>query len=317
MHLRPLAASDVPTVAAAWNEMLPSDRTTEERFRAVVLGDPNHEQEGALMAEGAGGELLGFSAHVVRRTVKGGDGGGREANFRRGFLKAFLAADGDGGGEAAAQLLAAGERYCAAAGKSEITVTEYSGPYFFPGIDVRYERLREVLACHGYRDVATIEDVGVSLLDAGLDRRVSRAHARPGPGLTVCTWDPDLLRDMRRFVAEGDHPEWFPEGWEGGLAAPREQVLILREGEEIVGWAQYWPARPCASFGPILVLERARHRGFGSLLLLECMARARAAGAERMEAGWANTGFYTANGWHVTRRYAVLRKQLHPGGTHP
>jgi len=40
------------------------------------------------------------------------------------------------------------------------------------------------------------------------------------------------------------------------------------------------------------------------------MERARAGGAERMTAGWANTGFYVRHGWHITRRYAVLRKEL-------
>jgi hypothetical protein len=29
-----------------------------------------------------------------------------------------------------------------------------------------------------------------------------------------------------------------------------------------------------------------------------------------MWAGWANTGFYVACGWHISRRYAVLVKEL-------
>jgi GNAT superfamily N-acetyltransferase len=89
-------------------------------------------------------------------------------------------------------------------------------------------------------------------------------------------------------------------------------VLALRYDGEILGWAQYWPSTPRAGFGPILVLPRARGNGYGALLLLECMVRARRDGSATMWAGWANTGFYVANGWHITRRYAVLHKQL-PG----
>ncbi|MBN1458810.1 MAG: GNAT family N-acetyltransferase [Armatimonadetes bacterium] len=58
------------------------------------------------------------------------------------------------------------------------------------------------------------------------------------------------------------------------------------------------------------MLPRERGRGYGALLLLECMRRARDEGAHTMWAGWANTGFYVACGWHVCRRFAVLVKEL-------
>jgi GNAT superfamily N-acetyltransferase len=141
---------------------------------------------------------------------------------------------------------------------------------------------------------------------------LQRVRERVGSEVELLTWRPELLEAMRRFVAEGRMPAWFPAGWERRMARPREEVLVVRRGEEIVGWAEYGPGAPRASFGPVLVLERERGKGYGVLLLLECMLHAEQRGAQRMTAGWANTGFYIAAGWHIYRRYAVLTKELLP-----
>ncbi len=316
MHIAPMSDDDVARVVSAWNLALPHDQVSVERFRSVMLEDPNYEPEGVLTAQADDGSLLGFSACALRRTVSGKDGRGTEWVFGWGFLKGFFVVECDREDEVAGSLLERAEAYCREAGKAELRVTEYAGAYVFPGIDVRCQRLRDMLARHGYRDVRTIEDVAVDLRDLALSSRLEQARQRQERlGKTVLAWHPELLPAMQRFVAQGDQPQWFPPGWESQYREPDETTLVLRGGEhlsgqEIMGWAHYWPGRPRAGFGPILVLERDRGQGYGSLLLLECMMRARAQGAEVMTAGWANTGFYTANGWHITRRYAVLTKDL-------
>lgn len=310
MHIVQLTRNDVNRVAAAWNAALPHDRLTDEGFRRTMLEDPNCEPEGMLVAMGTSGDVIGFSACVLRRTVEGKDGGGREWEFSTGFLKGFFVAAGKEAEAGANDLLTAAEAYCAGAGKTELRLTEYTGPYVYPGLDVRYGRLYDILVRRGFRDVGTIEDVAVDLNAPELSAGVERARARVGPNVDVVTWRPDLLPAMRRFVEEGDQVEWFPAGWEKSYAQPDDTTLVLLRREEIVGWAHFWPGSHRAGFGPTLVLERERKKGYGSLLLLECMERARERGGERMEAGWANTGFYVANGWHITRRYAVLAREL-------
>jgi len=304
---------NLSAVAAAWNTALPRDCLTEKRFRAVMLGDPNYEPEGMMVAKDDDGSVLGFAACVLRRTVEGKDGGGRDGEFPWAFLKGFFVVEGEEGEAAADGLLAAVESYAAAAGKELMRVTEYSAGYVYPGMDVHYERLCEALSARGYRDVRTIEDVGVDLRQPELPALLERARKRAGPGVEMLTWRPELLPAMRDFVAEGDQAQWFPVGWEKRFSQPRERALVLKRGSEIVGWAEYWPGRPQAGFGPTLVLERERGKGYGSFLLRECMLRARDGGAQYMDAGWANTGFYTRNGWRVVRRYAVFTKELHAG----
>jgi ribosomal protein S18 acetylase RimI-like enzyme len=310
MYIGSMSEGDLHDVVLAWNAALPHDEVSEERFRQVMLEDPNYEPESILVARGNDGSVVGLSACVARRTAKGKDGRGRKGEFRRGYLKGIFVAESEAEEAAADVLLGAAESYCREAGKEEMWVTQYAGPYLYPGIDVRYERLRETLARHGYRDRWTIEDTAVNLRDPRLAARLARARAALSPKLELLTWEPGMLPAMQRFVAEGEQPQWFPPGWESGFSEPRETALILRKGEEILGWAQYWPRQPRGSFGPILVLERLRGRGYGSILLLECMVRARERGVEQMWAGWANTPFYVANGWHIARRYAVLTKEL-------
>ncbi len=310
MHIVQLRRNDVNRVAAAWNAALPHDRLTDEGFRRTMLEDPNYEPEGVLVATGADGDVIGFSACVLRRTVEGKDGGGREWEFSTAFLKGFFVAAGNEAEAAANDLLTAAEAYCAGAGKTKLRLTEYAGPYVYPGLDVRYGRLYDILVRRGFRDVGTIEDVAVDLNAPKLSAAMERARARVGSNADVVRWRPDLLPAMRSFVEEGSQAQWFPAGWEKGYAQPDDTTLVLLRREEIVGWAHFWPGVPRAGFGPTLVLERERKKGYGSLLLLECMARARERGGERMEAGWANTGFYVANGWHIIRRYAVLAREL-------
>jgi|GEM_PF-1279841 len=313
MRVRPLRADDAARVAEGWNAVLPYDPLNEERLRRLWLEAPNYEPGDVVVAEDSTGAVLGMAACAIRRSVEGADGGGSPEAFGRAFLTGFFAVEGEAGDAAAAELLAAVERRCEEAGKTEIRVTEYTGPYLYPGPDVRYERIRGLLERHGYRDVRTIEDVGVDLRAPWLDARVQSAWARVGEGLVLETWRPELLPPMRRFVAEGKMPAWFPVGWEKKFAEPDGATLILRTDDEILGWARYWPGKPTAGFGPILVLPRNRGRGYGGLLLLECMRRARDQGAQFMSAGWANTGFYIAHGWHITRRYAVLTKAIRRG----
>ena len=310
MIIRPMVADDAARVVAAWNQALKHDHLSEQRFREIMLEDPNCEPEGVLLAESDAGDVLAFSACVVRRDLRGRDGGGGEHNYNRGFLKGFFAVPGTEAAVAARELLSRAEAFASGAGKRFVTVTVYDGPYIFPGIDVRYQRIRRILERSGYQDTYTIECVATDLSSPKVDRMLAGVRATIPSDITIATWDPVMLPAMRTFVAEGDMPGWFPVGWESAYAAPAQTTLILRKGEEILAWAQFHPRHPRAGFGPILVLERERGKNYGAVLLLESMVRSREMGSRSMFAGWANTGFYVRYGWSIIRRFAVLRKEL-------
>jgi GNAT superfamily N-acetyltransferase len=311
MDLHPMTEPDLPRVLSAWNAILIHERLAEQRFRQVMLGDPNYEPEGVLVAKGESGELLGFSACALRREVAGKDGGGSQDDFDRAYLKGFFVVDGDAGDAAAKDLIGAVESYARAAGKQRLTVTEYGAAYVFPGLDVRYERLRGLLMRNGYQDFHTIECVAADLNDPAIPHMLKEAWATMSSEIKlIAPWEPSVLPAMRRFVAEVEMPAWFPIGWETRYEQPREHCSVLTKGGEIIAWAQFHPHKPTSGFGPILVLHRERGHNYGGLLLLESMTRAAQLGCERMLAQWANTGFYVRYGWNIVRRFAVLRKAL-------
>ncbi len=310
MNLRPMTEADLPRVSSAWNATLAYDQMSEHRFGHILLGDPNYEPEGVLLAESEAGDLLGLSACVLRREVVGKDGGGSQDGFDHAYLKGFFVVPGEAGPDAGAQLLAAAESYARSAGKRWLILSEYGVAYAYPGLDVRYERLRDLLLQHGFQDTYTIECVAADLRALDLPRMIEETRETMPADVKLATWDPSMLPAMRKFVAEGKMPGWFPIGWEEHYQRRVDYRLILTKGDEIAGWAQFGTRKPTADFGPILVLPRLRGRNYGGLLLLEAMLRASAAGSDRMLAQWANTGFYVRYGWNIVRRFAVLRKDL-------
>jgi mycothiol synthase len=310
MPIRPMTEEDLPRVLALWNSALHYDQMTERRFRHLILEDPNYEPEGVLVALDSYRQTIGLAAAVVRREPAGKDGGGSPDQFHRGYIKALVVPPSEPGYTAGGALLEAIEVYVREAGKRELTMSVYTGPYVFPGVDLRYEGLRSIFARRGYRDIYTIECVGIDLRDPVMDRMLADYRAKLPRELSVRTWRPSYLPALRAFVKEGDVPAWFPTGWEAGYKTAQDTCLVLRKGREILSWARYSPHPPTSGFGPILVLPRDRGHGYGGILLLESMARARDAGCTYMKAGWANTGFYVRHGWHIIRRFAVLQKEL-------
>ena len=114
---------------------------------------------------------------------------------------------------------------------------------------------------------------------------------------------------MREFVEKVNMTAWFPRGWEKNFRKRGNKYVALK-GEDIVGWASYWPRTGTAGFGPIAVLEEMRHHGIGSCLLLECVLSMKKAGADKVFASWANTPFYIPNGWKICRQYVVFEKEI-------
>ena len=310
MNLRPMTEADLPRVSSAWNATLTYDQFTEQRFGQITLGDPNYEPEGMPLAESDTGDILGFSACVLRREVVGKDGGGSQDGFDHAYLKGFFVVPGEAGHDVGAKLIAAAESYARSANKRWLVLSEYDVSYAYPGLDVRYERLRDLLMQNGFQDTYTIECVAADLHALDLPRMLEETWATMPADVKLATWDPSMLPAMRNFVTEGEMPGWFPIGWEEHYQRRVDHRLILTKADEIVAWAQFGSQKPTAGFGPILVLPRLRGKNYGGLLLLEAMLRARAAGSDHMLAQWANTGFYIRYGWSIVRRFAVLRKDL-------
>ncbi len=308
LETRMLERSDISQVVEGWNRSLVYDRVTQERFEQVILDDPNYEQEGNVIALDQG-KIVGFVSAVAR--------GGRPHEKDYGFVKGLFVLDvywDRGVGE---RLLEQAEAYLVSRGKRVIKVVQYTGGNsFFPGIDLRYERLLALFAGNGYErvldwgEICTIDDLAVNLVDFEPTAYHVKAQKRTAKiGVNITEYHSSMLENMRTFVVGLKHEHWFPDGWEQGFGESGHTLVALQD-DEIVGWADYWPDPQDGEFGPIGVLEAFRGHGIGTCLLLESMLRMKELCTPKATARWAVTGFYLKSGWQICRQYAPFQKEL-------
>ena len=162
----------------------------------------------------------------------------------------------------------------------------------------------------GFRRDQVIDDMDLDLKSFQISDYQKDARRRTAEfGVSIEEYDPSMLDRMRTFVEKANMTSWFPEGWEEGYRKKGNKFVAVK-GEEIIGWASYWPRAGTAGFGPIAVLEEMRGHGIGSSLLLECVLSMQESGADRVLAGWTNTPFYVPNGWKICRQYAVFEREI-------
>lgn len=289
---------------------MPYDKITEARFENTIFADPNFAKEGNFAAT-QNNNVVGFVAAVAREGIVGRDGAGTIRENDIGYVKGFFVlVDHDRDEAIEKDLLERALDFLKSKGKKMARVGDYTGRYFSPGIDTRYEKALRFYLTNGFREIDTEEDVMIDLSAFQPTEYHKRAQRRIRElGVNIATYRPTALQAMRRFAEKLAYPQWFPEGWELRFAK-RGHTLVALLKNEIVGWAEFHLDSGEWFFGPIAVLKELRKMGIGTCLLLESMLRLKALGANSVTAGWANVPFYLKNGWMISRRYAVLQKEL-------
>jgi len=309
ISIRPMEDSDIPDVVQGWNLSIPYDQVSMERFRQVILKDANYEKNGTLVAI-HDGKPVGFISSVLRESILGADNKGRPNEKDQGYIKGIFVLDEFRRNGIGSRLFDEAVEYNKLKGKSVIRIMTYTGNYFFPGVDTRYEPALKFFESKGFHRDYVIDDVDIELTDFKITDNHKNARRRASEvGVHVEDYDSSMLDEMRKFVEKLNMISWFPEGWENGFKSKGNKVVALK-GEEIVGWASFGVSGDIGWFGPTGVLEEIRHNGIGSCVLLESVLHMKDAGAKRVIASWANTPFYIANNWKICRQYVVFEKSL-------
>ncbi len=302
---------DIPEVLRGWNEALPLDAAGAEKFERIVLGDPNYDAGGTLVAVGRGG-IVGFATCVAPQLSPEDQESWRAAEKDFAFLKGVFYGD-EPAGEA---LLERVTEFARSRRKRIIRIVQYGGgKWFFPGIDLRYEGLLGFFQRNGFEQTRQIQDVTLDLTSyrPGRGEYQRRQWEKlKAAGIEIVAYRPELLRPARVFVKELGIPSWFGPEWEEQWAETRRVVLAVGGGR-VLGFSRYGLAADetgVGQLGPIGTLTAERGKGIGSCMLDECMGKLKAAGARTSVARWANTPFYLKNGWRVWREYAVLQKRI-------
>ena len=307
--VRLMEDSDIKDVVQGWNSCLPYDQVSDERFKHVVLGDANYQKDSCLVAV-HNGKIVGFICAVAREGILGADNKGKPDDKAHGYIKGFYVLEEFRRNGIGSKLFDGAMEYIKFKGKSYIRLLEYTGDYFFPGVDTRYESAISFLENKGFYKEYVLNDVDIDLTDfeIGIYQKNAIERAK-SVGVKVIDYDLSTLGEMRKFVEKLNMISWFPEGWEDWFKSKGNKVVALK-GKEIVGWASFSVNGDIGWFGPTAVLEEMRNNGIGSWVLLESVLRMKNAGAKSVIASWANTPFYTANGWKIYRQYGVFEKHI-------
>lgn len=184
-----------------------------------------------------------------------------------------------------------------------------------------YEMDRTVGASEMDRTVSASE-MGRAVSAIEMGRAAGSGDAAVGLGFVIERAVPEDADEIYAVLKESfaRNPETSmpaAEAWRTRfLAAPGSRHFVLREGREVLGFAQLGldPEEPdTAEVRMIGVLPRARNRGFGAALLRHCLHEAEHEnrGRARLTVAAANDRaleLYRCEGFVVTERYLCYRR---------
>lgn len=324
IRIRPFQRGDAAALVELWNRTLTADPISLERFTQRVLCDANFDPEGLLVAEEAGGasrgKLVGFMLAVVRRVPLWGD----DLEPEHGWVTAFGVAP-EWRRRGVGQALWEGIRaFARARGRRYLSFAPYAPNYFVPGVDrAAYPDGARFLDKQGFRTLYQAVAMDRSLVGYTVPEETQALLAqREAEGYRFIPLDVEHLAETIRFAHEGFNPDWgraLREGpWQG---VPLDHTLIaLDPTGRIVGFATFGAYDHVNErFGPFGVDERERGKGLGKILLHLSLARMQARGCHSAWFLWteettAAGHLYLRSGFHITRRFDVMRCDLEAGG---
>jgi predicted N-acetyltransferase YhbS len=149
-----------------------------------------------------------------------------------------------------------------------------------------------------------------TLADVDLDKLYREAWTEgSSEGVQIEALRPETVQEFLAFLRDAFPGDWNTAARSKLRSGPMDEVLIARLNGTVVGYCQ-WEGE---HFGPTGVQAEARGKRLGAKLFVEAMRRIRLAGGNSIWFNWADPDaarFYHRFGLEVTRRYAILRKDL-------
>ncbi|MFJ3307968.1 GNAT family N-acetyltransferase [Streptomyces sp. NPDC086549] len=312
--IRGFRAGDGSRVVEAWRRSAPADPITADRFRSLVLLDPNFDPEGLRVA--VDGDQVVGAAYAVRRLTPMA---GTDLEPEQGWIPFFFvdpAARGRGLGR---RLLTDALDWLHGHGRTRVDFSSYTPNYVFPGLDAEaYPEAAGLLDSLGFRTLYE-----AAAMDRGLvgyrcpDEVARRLDELTTRGYRFITPSDDDLVDLLALAGGHFGPDWACTIRACLVAGtPLDRIVAVRDpAGRMVGWAMHGAFDSVDErFGPIGVLEEMRGTGLGEVLLhliLERMRALRAHSAwflwtgERSPAGH----LYRKTGFTTTRVFRVLRRE--------
>jgi GNAT superfamily N-acetyltransferase len=308
--IRSLRGADLSAVLEIWNRALVRDPVSQERFVQSVFCDGDYvpgDDSGFLVAT-QHDRPIGFLRAIIRRWPN--DRVGVEPED--GWIP-VVAVDPDhqrrGVGT---QLLGAALDYFKVHDRRRIWVCGKTGSapgYVFCGVDKdAYPGGLRLFHQAGF--VTKNEPVAMSREITTFDvDGWAKKFADAAADVQIAPLRSEQVPDFFAFLA-GEFPgDWNIAARAKIKSGELDEILVAAKGDRLVGYCQ-WEGE---HFGPFGVSETVRNQNVGARLFIESIRRIRAADGRHAWFNWADeqvARFYRRFGFHATRQFAILAKDL-------
>jgi mycothiol synthase len=287
-------------------------------FARKVLLDPNFDPAGALVAMD-GDWAIGFVLALTRKRPMEDV----PMETGRGWITLFAVDRLCRRQGVATALCNAAETWLRAQGCREVWISPYAPGYWMPGVDeAAYPEAIAFLQGRGYTVAYRPLSMALDMEEWRMPESIKahqaellRTHVRCEPFQAAWSWH---VEEFLRREFPGDWQRYVRETMVDIVKdrRPSADLQVAYETEPQTGKCTLLGFAQCEGerFGPFGVAAAARGRGIGAVLLHQTLAHMRECGTKHAWFMWTDdvtaARIYCPAGFHETRRYAVMRKQL-------
>jgi mycothiol synthase len=305
---------DERCILELWNESLHYDPITSNRFRNIVLLDPNFDPEGlrlAFIEEKLVGCLYGVRRQLPMH--------GTELELNKGWITFFFVSPAYRRQGVGARLLSDVVAFFEKHGRTTVFFSSYAPNYIVPGIDrSSYPEGYRWLVKHGFEELYAPVAMDYSLV--GLEYPIEVFALKSGRMAEGYTFEQAVDGDLHElicFATDVFNPDWGRAIRDGILQGlPLSSIHVVRKQGRLVGFCMHGGYEGVKErFGPFGIAPDQQGKGIGTILLYECLLSMRAQGLHGAWFMWTGeetpAGYlYKKIGFQVTRTFSVMRCNL-------
>ena len=298
--IRTYKGSDIDAIIEILNNEMPYTPINKRGFVKNFLLDLNFDENGFFVAE-EGGEIKGFVQVVIRKIPV--DVGG-SLNEDEAYINIIgLKNKEDICGGLGSELIKKAEEYICGFGKRNIFMSHYTPNYLYQGINTEYTDYVELFKSAGYDDTIRNASISIDLFKYRRPKDIDELkQKREREGFIFTHLKEEYIPSLMRF--------WSP-GWNHRFrrlineTMDFEKVNLIVYNNEVIGCNVFGdPYSSEERFGPYGVKDEFRGKGFGQILLHDCLTEMKNRGLQR---AWAQSTPIASSATHVYEKAGFVR----------
>lgn len=314
INYRVYQAGDEKALVTVWNQNMPKDPMTEKRLRNLVLLDANFDPKGMQLAFDDD-KLIGC-VYAVRRLLPMF---GTDLEKNTGWIPFLFVAKQYRRKGIGSRLMKQALEFLKSQERTKVFFSSYAPNYILPGIDQEtYPHGYSFLIRQGFKEMYAPIAMDKRLVEFELSSDVvTLKRKREAEGYLFQQAKNSDLYELIQFATHTFNPDWGRAIREGILQGlPMERILVAKHKDKIMGFAMHGGYEGIAErFGPFGVDPAYQGKGFGKLILNECLYQMKAEGLHGAWFLWtgeeSSAGYlYKKTGFEITRTFHVMKKEI-------